>query len=66
MDIESLGLRACNRSLSALHAEMECLLLGSFMHERQEDNLNMFRDGLFGPIGHDYESDGLAIIRIET
>ena len=36
------------------------------MHEIHEDNLDMFRDGILGPIGHDYESDGLATIRIEN
>ena len=33
------------------------------MYERHEDNLDMLRDGLLRPSGHDYEFDRLANIR---
>ncbi|KAF3580123.1 hypothetical protein DY000_02031077 [Brassica cretica] len=33
------------------------------MYERHEDNLDMLRDGLLRPSGHDYELDRLANIR---
>ena len=62
MDTESFGLRACDRSLSFTCSD-ERFTLGSLMYERHEDNLDMLRDGLLRPSGHDYEFDRLANIR---